>query len=394
MIAPKMINNVIAKGCMRNINKYHHRRQNYLRDIIRCSKNNHNNNYNNSRLNQQVKWMSILSDNNNNNIINGKKSNYQYSNTKSYHIISTGLLLCGSSYGTMNYYYSSAEASNTTNNMKRSAAAFSTTTKGRNNEEILVATSPVTENSNIKTAEIILYQYKICPFCNAVKALLDYQNVPYKSVEVNPMSKEETKSWSIDGYKKVPILTIDGVQINDSMNIIDEIIDMLSKAGSISNSEKKLYDGKKAKEWASWANKTLAVLLFPNITRNFSESWQAFSYINDVPHFSFAQRAMNRVLGPVAMWAAQGKIKKKYGIEDEREALFDALNVWLNEIGDDSTFHGGNQPDIADIYTYGTIRALKGMDTYNEILETNERLRKWYVSMERSIGDSSCIEWK
>ena len=43
MIAPKMINNVIAKGCMRNINKYHHRRQNYLRDIIRCSKNNHNN---------------------------------------------------------------------------------------------------------------------------------------------------------------------------------------------------------------------------------------------------------------------------------------------------------------------------------------------------------------
>ena len=76
MIAPKMINNVIAKGCMRNINKYHRRRQNYLRDIIRCSKNNHNNN-NNSRLNQQVKWMSILSDNNNNNIINGKKSNYK-----------------------------------------------------------------------------------------------------------------------------------------------------------------------------------------------------------------------------------------------------------------------------------------------------------------------------
>ena len=44
---------------------------------------------------------------------------------------------------------------------------------------------------------------------------------------------------------KVPILTIDGVQINDSMNIIDEIIDMLSKAGSISNSEKKLYDAKR-----------------------------------------------------------------------------------------------------------------------------------------------------
>ena len=67
-------------------------------------------------------------------------------------------------------------------------------------------------------------------------------------------------------------------------------------------------------------------------------------------HTLVLHNAMNE-LGPVAMWAAQGKIKKKYGIEDEREALFDALNVWLNEIGDDSTFHGGNQPEL-QIFTH------------------------------------------
>lgn len=31
--------------------------------------------------------------------------------------------------------------------------------------------------------------------------------------------------------------------------------------------------------WAEWADKQLAVLLFPNITRSFDEAYQAFSYV-------------------------------------------------------------------------------------------------------------------
>lgn len=37
--------------------------------------------------------------------------------------------------------------------------------------------------------------------------------MPYKVVEVNPLSKKEIK-WS--DYKKVPILMVDGEQLNDS----------------------------------------------------------------------------------------------------------------------------------------------------------------------------------
>ena len=42
-----------------------------------------------------------------------------------------------------------------------------------------------------KGAEVLLYQYKICPFCNSVKALLHHQNIPYSSVEVNPLTKSQ-----------------------------------------------------------------------------------------------------------------------------------------------------------------------------------------------------------
>ena len=307
--------------------------------------------------------------------------------SKRYGILSTGLFLCGSSYGTMNYF-ANPEAPNV------GKAVFSTyrPTQPLLEEDGHVPVYATSQANGVISAEIILYQYKICPFCNAVKALLDYKNIPYKCVEVNPISKEETKAWS-GGYKKVPIMTVDGTQINDSMNIINEIINMLSESKAISTSEKELYNGSDAKKWAEWANKTLAVLLFPNITRNFAESWQAFSYISDVPHFGLVQRGLNRVLGPVAMWAAQGKIKKKYGIDDEREALFSALDIWLDEVGT-KQFHGGDQPDIADIYTYGTIRALHGMDTHTEILEKNEKLRGWYQRMLDTVGSSSCTEWK
>lgn len=49
-----------------------------------------------------------------------------------------------------------------------------------------------------------------------VSAFLDYHDIPYKIVEVNPLSKKEIK-WS--DYKKVPILMVDGEQLVDSSGI-------------------------------------------------------------------------------------------------------------------------------------------------------------------------------
>lgn len=49
-------------------------------------------------------------------------------------------------------------------------------------------------------------------FC-CFSAFLDYYDVPYKVVEVNPLSKKEIK-WS--DYKKVPIVVMDGEQLQDS----------------------------------------------------------------------------------------------------------------------------------------------------------------------------------
>lgn len=43
-------------------------------------------------------------------------------------------------------------------------------------------------------------QYNPCPFCNKVKAVLDYSGIPWQAVEVDPLFKAEMKQT---GLKKV-----------------------------------------------------------------------------------------------------------------------------------------------------------------------------------------------
>jgi len=70
-------------------------------------------------------------------------------------------------------------------------------------------------------SEITVYQYKICPFCHRVKAMLDYLELEYKVVEVNPLTKSEL-AFSKQ-YKKVPIVDFGGILKADSGIIIDHI---------------------------------------------------------------------------------------------------------------------------------------------------------------------------
>ena len=86
-----------------------------------------------------------------------------------------------------------------------------------------------------------------------------------------------------------------------------------------------------------------------------TESYEAFGYVNDVPGFSFADKLANQWLGATAMWLAQGKIKKKYGIEDERKALHACVAKWTDAVGPND-FLGGAGPNLADLCVFGVGR--------------------------------------
>ncbi|KAH1210460.1 Prostaglandin E synthase 2 [Glycine max] len=81
-----------------------------------------------------------------------------------------------------------------------------TATASPPSKEVLAKEPPLPEALPIN---IVLYQFEACYFCNKVKV-----------VEVNPPNKKEIK-WT--EYQKVPILMVDGEQLNDSSVIIDNL---------------------------------------------------------------------------------------------------------------------------------------------------------------------------
>lgn len=239
---------------------------------------------------------------------------------------------------------------------------------------------------------VTLLQYEMCPFCCKVKAFLDYRNAPYRTVEVNPLSKKELKALRGE-FKKVPVALLDGTELDDSPAILDRLVQReADEDPEFAAARAEFADSPRVREALEWADGKLAVLMFPNICRNLRESLQAFSYVRDVPSFTPAERWINYALGGVAMSFAAPKIKAKYGIDDERAALRAALEDWGARLGG-SAFHGGDEaPDLADLAVYGVVRSVHHTDTYRELLESGPApFREWFARVHEAVGEPSRV---
>ncbi|KAL4576644.1 hypothetical protein LXL04_012741 [Taraxacum kok-saghyz] len=231
--------------------------------------------------------------------------------------------------------------------------------------------------------DVVLYQYEACPFCNKVKAFLDYYDVPYKVVEVNPWSKNEIK-WS--EYKKVPILTVDGEPLVDSSAIINQMGNRIipgrsSSTGKTNDEEKK---------WCRWVDDHLVHMLSPNIYRNTSEALESFDYIANNGNFSFSEKYAVKYAGAAAMYFVSKKLKKKYNITDERAALYESAETWVNAL-DGRDFLGGLKPNLADLAVFGVLRPIRYLKAGRDMVE-NTRIGEWYLRMEVAVGESSRIK--
>jgi microsomal prostaglandin-E synthase 2 len=166
-----------------------------------------------------------------------------------------------------------------------------------------------------------LYQYQICPFCNYSKAALNYANVPYEYIEVNPLTKAEIK-WSKD-YRKVPIAmfkenhdTLEE-QRNGSEEIVAGLLENPAVVARLQSQKWKtmtletFQHSASAKKWTAFAKDDLAPLLYPNLCASLGDSFRAFSYVHTVDSFSALERLSIQTIGSFAMYMAASKIKRK-----------------------------------------------------------------------------------
>jgi microsomal prostaglandin-E synthase 2 len=290
---------------------------------------------------------------------------------------------------------------------------------------------------------VTLYQYEVCPFCCKVKAFLDFHRVPYTVVEVNPLTKAELKALAADAaasaaaanaanaattppaLKKVPVVRLayaDGGAdevVADSSAIISRLAAELGVKGGAAAAGSNIADDSEEARWRRWADERLVKTITANIYRSWDESWQTFSYITREAGdaWGWAAREGARVAGAVLMWKVGQGMPKKYGIEgDLREALYRDLDAfadavdggsgagggvgggWLKKSkggggggGGSRPFLGGSRPDLADLAVYGVIRAIRGTNTYNDMVE-HSRIGAWLERMDAAVGAGSRVE--
>jgi len=150
-------------------------------------------------------------------------------------------------------------------------------------------------------------------------------------VEVNPLSKKELK---FSTYRKVPVLIVDGEQLNDSSYIIKALSAKLPK----NRAKQSAAAAAEEEEWFSWVDGRFVHVLTPNIYRTLGESMQTFDYITKTGNFGWMDRELARWSGVAIMvrpslpqaplsLACQyalthTRLKKRHNITDERQALY------------------------------------------------------------------------
>ncbi|CAK9881840.1 unnamed protein product [Sphagnum jensenii] len=230
--------------------------------------------------------------------------------------------------------------------------------------------------------EVVLYQYDACPFCNKVKAFLDYHDIPYKVVEVNPLGKKEIK-WS--EYKKVPVLVVDGEQLNDSTEIISTLQRRIY--GDSMDATSSDLESDEEEKWRRWVDNHLVHLLSPNIYRTPKEALEAFDYLTTNGNFSTMERMTGKYVGAAAMFFIGKRLKKRHNITDERTSLYEAAEEWVKAL-DNRTFMGGSKPNLADLAVFGVLRPIRHLQTGEDMIAFTH-IGQWYSNMEEAVGPSS-----
>ena len=228
-------------------------------------------------------------------------------------------------------------------------------------------------------ATLRLFGYAICPFCHFVRSAARYTKTPLALTEVNPLTKAEIKFST--KHRKVPIAVFDdGSVVVESAAIVDELLRRRPPSEDFASPS--------ARTWAAWATGELAPMVYPNITKSYGECRRALSYADDA--FGPMDAFLIKNVGALGMSLAHGKVKAKYNIDDEREALFEKLGMWESRVGD-RPFRGGESMDLADVAVHGVLGAVAGLPARDDVVEARPKIGAWLGRVEAALGGERVV---
>ncbi|KAM3968561.1 prostaglandin E synthase Su(P) [Aphomia sociella] len=274
--------------------------------------------------------------------------------------------------------------------------------------------------------QLVLFQYRTCPFCCKVRAYLDSRGISYEVVEVDAVLRQDIK-WST--YKKVPIVLakVDGgyqqlldstaimsvleTHLRDKSSQLQEIVkfypttkyvndagrnttDITNKYFIMHNNtvpdERERAAENEERVWRQWADGVLVHTLSPNVYRTAGEALETFKWFEEAggwrQSFPGWECALMVYGGAAAMWIIAKRLKARHNIKDDvRQSLYDAANEWTAAVKKKgSRFFGGEQPNLADISVYGVLSSIEGCQAFQD-LRNHTDIGKWYDDIKNTI---------
>jgi len=226
---------------------------------------------------------------------------------------------------------------------------------------------------DLKKANITLVEFNESPPCWKVRAMLHYYELPYTSVHAYPGSKVEGLD---DAYHKIPKLTVNGVQINDSAVVIRTLAPLVAgeemTAVQIELEKRNNIKGLMGALEAETAGSFTAMV---NATRVVTADWNSYSYMALKPVVPYMLGALSPLLRLALSRAPHGKD----GGSLEHGRLF------RQALGDAKFFHGERVGPL-DLSLYGTLACfawLKSPPCLRVLAECD--LQAWFDRVDEQV---------
>nr|GEZ77816.1 prostaglandin E synthase 2 [Tanacetum cinerariifolium] len=100
-------------------------------------------------------------------------------------------------------------------------------------------------------------------------------------------------------------------------------------------------------------------------------------------NFSFTERLVAKYGGAAAMYFVSKKLKKRHNITDERKALYEAAETWVDALKG-RQYLGGSEPNLGDLAVFGVLRPIRYLTSGKDVVE-NTHIGEWFTRMESQM---------
>lgn len=225
---------------------------------------------------------------------------------------------------------------------------------------------------------VTLYQFELCPFCHKVRAGLELKGIPFRKVEVNPMTKKELPALPEGAPKKVPVLQTRGDTVADSTAILGYLEDKLE--GKVSFTPKDEAARKLSNEIEEWVDSEFTFALPTVIYGTWGEAIKAAQVTARSSNFGFFQNVGVRAGGSLIMHQVAKRLLKKRGKSDAHgwvKENLDQVEKWLGE----NDFLTGAELSLGDVAVHGAISCVRDFPVYAEVAR-RPRVAAWFARVQ------------